>query len=187
MVIESSETVDRYLVNRLPAREKVVSFEKTLRILDQNRDLLYVAQTRGAWDLSHPGHLRFIEYLVEKGEIEAKLAGKDLLVVVCVNSDDCVREHKGYRSKNRPIDDENFRAEMMAGIRGVNLACIVNSDSEVASLKPDFFLASEGSDRDWRSRGDILELKRVGVKVEIVPPTFESSTTERIARIKAAE
>ena len=70
-----------------------------------------VVTANGVFDILHPGHVFFLE--------EAKSAGT--LLVVGVNSDRSVRENKGPQ---RPINDELYRAKVIAGLGCVDYVAI---------------------------------------------------------------
>ena len=77
--------------------------------------------------LGHVGHLRYLE--------AARALGDRL--VVAINSDRAVRELKGV---DRPITDENERAEILSSLRQVDYVTIfddLSPRSLIASLLPD--------------------------------------------------
>ncbi len=65
--------------------------------------------TNGCFDLLHIGHVRYLQ--------EAKKQGSFL--VVGVNSDSSVKKLKG---PNRPVQNENDRAEILAALACVDLS-----------------------------------------------------------------
>lgn len=75
-----------------------------------------VVLTSGVFDLMHPGHTRFLEAARAKGD----------LLIVAVDSDRAVREHKGPA---RPILPEAERAELLAALASVDAVVIVDDPS----------------------------------------------------------
>lgn len=69
----------------------------------------------------HLGHIRLLEY--------AKSCGDYL--TVGIDSDHRVQQSKGI---DRPINDENFRKEMLLSIRWVDNVVVFGSDSELEDL-----------------------------------------------------
>jgi len=119
---------------------------------------LPVYMTSGGFDPLHVGHLRCILETVD-------MADKDGgYVAVIVNGDGFLKRKKGKAFMN-----ENERAEIIAGIRGVDAAIIWDDESQtvvgaIAALKPNFF--TKGGDR--AKPEDIPEwsvCEKVGCKV----------------------
>ena len=74
-----------------------------------------VVLANGAFDLLHVGHLRYLE--------GARSAGD--LLVVGINSDGSVRRLKG---PGRPLFPQQERAELVAGLRAVDVVVIFEED-----------------------------------------------------------
>src|SRR5690349_24225226 len=72
--------------------------------------------TNGCFDLLHVGHVRYLEAARALGDALA----------VAVNSDASVRRLKG---PDRPIVPEQDRAEIVAGLRAVDLVVIFDDDT----------------------------------------------------------
>ena len=77
--------------------------------------------TNGCFDLLHPGHLHYLN--------EAKALGDAL--IVGLNSDRSVRQIKG---NNRPINNENFRAEMLMGLKPVDAVVVFDEETPIQML-----------------------------------------------------
>lgn len=117
-----------------------------------------VYMTSGGFDPLHVGHLRCILETVEMAEKDGGY------VAVIVNGDGFLNRKKG-----KPFMKAEERAEIIAGIRGVDAAIIWDDGGQtvtgaIAALKPNFF--TKGGDRaapedipEW----DICE--EVGCKV----------------------
>jgi len=119
---------------------------------------LPVYMTSGGFDPLHVGHLRCILETVDMAEKDGGY------VAVIVNGDGFLKRKKGKAFMN-----ENERAEIIAGIRGVDAAIIWDDESQtvvgaIAALKPNFF--TKGGDR--AKPEDIPEwsvCEKVGCKV----------------------
>ncbi len=98
-----------------------------------------VYMTSGGFDPLHIGHLRCILGTVDLAEEDGGY------VVIMVNGDGFLRRKKG-----KPFMNQEERAEIIAGIRGVDAAIIWDDGTQtvvgaVERLKPNFF--TKGGDR----------------------------------------
>lgn len=78
--------------------------------------------TNGCFDLLHVGHVRYLQ--------EAKKLGD--ILFVGVNSDASVSRLKG---PTRPIQTQEDRAEILAGLRSVDFVCIFDQDTPYELIK----------------------------------------------------
>src|SRR5918994_4407430 len=86
-----------------------------------------VVFTNGVFDLLHVGHVRYLAAARNLGDA----------VVVAINSDVTVRQLRG---DNRPIVNENERAEILAALRAVTYVTIfdeISPRSLITKLLPD--------------------------------------------------
>jgi cytidyltransferase-like protein len=117
-----------------------------------------VYMTSGGFDPLHVGHLRCILETVEMAEQDGGY------VAIIVNGDGFLRRKKG-----KPFMSAAERAEIIAGIRGVDAAIIWDDGGQtvigaIEILRPSYF--TKGGDR--AAPGDIPEweiCKEVGCKV----------------------
>jgi rfaE bifunctional protein nucleotidyltransferase chain/domain len=129
--------------------------------------------TNGCFDILHAGHL----------DLLAKAAAMGDVLVVGINSDDSVRRLKG---PERPVNDEAFRARMLASLSMVDGVTIFDEDTPgelIASILPDILV--KGGDYNPE---DVVGGETVtghGGRVEIVPLVEGYSTTDLIRRIRA--
>jgi glycerol-3-phosphate cytidylyltransferase len=150
---------------------KVLSFDRILETVHRARkNSRKVVTTNGCFDILHLGHLTYLN--------EAKKLGD--LLIVGVNSDASIRELKG---KNRPVNAENVRAAMVAGLASVDYVFIFNEKDPITfikKLKPDVHV--KGGDYT----GKILEQEAVemhGGQVKLVKAVPGISTTHIIKKI----
>ena len=80
-----------------------------------------VVWTNGCFDILHLGHLRLLEYAKSRGDF----------LIVGIDSDERVRQLKG---KQRPINNEFFRKEMLESIRWVDNVVVFSSDNQLEKL-----------------------------------------------------
>ncbi|MCF6242899.1 MAG: D-glycero-beta-D-manno-heptose 1-phosphate adenylyltransferase [Bacteroidales bacterium] len=90
--------------------------------------------TNGCFDILHRGH---VEYLAQAASLGA-------ILIIGLNSDDSVARLKG---KNRPVQDEEGRAVVLAGLSFVNHIVLFDEDTPfelIKEIKPDILV--KGSD-----------------------------------------
>ncbi len=96
-------------------KSTISSFLKSLN--DQT-----VVFTNGCFDVLHPGHLTLLSHAKSFGDA----------LIVGLNSDASVRRLKG---KRRPINDEQFRATMLLGLKSVDAVIIFEDDTPIESIR----------------------------------------------------
>ena len=132
-----------------------------------------VVTTNGCFDILHIGHVRYLNYAREHGD----------MLIVGVNSDSSVRSNKGAA---RPIVPERERAEVVAALRSVDAVFIFSDKTPekwLRVLKPHIHV--KGADR---TLSEILEKKVVesgGGKIVRAPYQKSHSTTHLISKIRA--
>lgn len=95
-----------------------------------------VVFTNGCFDLLHVGHVRYLK--------EAKSLGDYLFVGL--NSDSSVKRLKG---ENRPILDQQSRAEILASLSCVDFVCLFDEETPrnlIELVKPDILVKGG----DWK-------------------------------------
>ena len=104
--------------------EKIVLDWRDLdaRLAQWRADDLRIGFTNGVFDLLHPGHIRVLA--------QARAACDRL--VVGLNSDASVKRLKG---KDRPIQTERARAEVLAGLAAVDLVTIFGQDTPLELIR----------------------------------------------------
>jgi rfaE bifunctional protein nucleotidyltransferase chain/domain len=134
--------------------------------------------TNGVFDILHPGHLRYLE--------AARALGDAL--IVGVNSDRSVRAIKG---PDRPISPEQERAEIIAGVRGVDAVVVFDEDTPheiIEALQPDVLVKGADWAADRIVGRDAVEARggRV-VRVPVEPGYSTTALLERMRSVPRAE
>ena len=128
--------------------------------------------TNGVFDILHVGHVRYLE--------QARRLGDAL--IVAINSDRSVRQLKGA---DRPLNNENDRAEVLAALRCVNYVTIfddISPRSLIAQLLPDVLV--KGGDYSLDQIHGREEVEAAGGRVVSLPLVEGVSTTEILRRVK---
>ncbi|HEX3083704.1 MAG TPA: D-glycero-beta-D-manno-heptose 1-phosphate adenylyltransferase [Pyrinomonadaceae bacterium] len=142
------------------------------RLRDAGQKLVF---TNGVFDILHVGHIRYLA--------QARALGDAL--VMAVNSDRSVRELKGA---DRPLTNENERAEILAALGAVDYVTIfddISPRSLIAQLLPDILV--KGGDYALDQIHGREEVEAAGGRVVSLPFVDGASTTEIIDRIKTAK
>lgn len=141
------------------------------KIKDIRKEGKVVGFANGCFDIIHPGHVDFI----------AKAKKQVDFLILGLNSDSSVRTIKG---KSRPINNQNFRAQVLSALEDVDSVVIFNDPTPhdiISFIKPDYLF--KGS--DWKDKvvvgRDIL--KEYGGKVRLLPYLKGYSTTSILRKI----
>lgn len=151
------------------------------RILERNRLIARVAIARksgarivlanGCFDILHVGHVRYLEGARALGD----------LLVVGINADEQVRILKG---EGRPLVPERERAEIIAGLRSVDLVTIFpepNVEALLRAIRPD--IHAKGTDYTEDSVPERDVVRSFGGRVAIVGDPKDHSTSEMISQL----
>jgi D-beta-D-heptose 7-phosphate kinase/D-beta-D-heptose 1-phosphate adenosyltransferase len=128
--------------------------------------------TNGVFDLLHVGHVRYLAHARELGDA----------LVVAINSDRSVRALKG---PDRPVFDENERAEILAALRHVDYVVVFDDISPrglISRLLPDVLV--KGGDYQIDEIHGREEVEAAGGKVIPLPFVPGASTTSLLERMK---
>lgn len=131
-----------------------------------------VVFTNGCFDILHQGHVTYLE--------EARRLGDCL--VVGMNSDSSVRSIKG---PDRPMNDEQSRARVMASLGCVDHVILFSDDTPlklIAELMPD--VLAKGGDWPVEKIVGAEEVMAAGGGVLSIPLVGDYSTTALIDRIQ---
>ena len=136
-----------------------------------------ISFTTGVFDMIHIGHSRYLQLAKSLGDI----------LIAGVNTDGSVRRLKG---KNRPILDQNKRAEMLSSLGIVDYITFFDENTgaeTIKILKPNSYLCVEGSwEGDIATKEEVVKMAEIGGKVFYAArqgPTVSTSTIiESISR-----
>lgn len=150
------------------------------RVVERNRLIARVAIARrhgarvvfanGCFDVLHVGHVRYLEAARALGD----------LLVVGVNSDEQVRRLKG---EGRPFVPERERAEVVAGLRVVDLVTVFTEPTVgtlLLLLRPE--IHAKGTDYTEESVPERAIVLSYGGSVRIVGDPKDHSSTEMLSR-----
>jgi rfaE bifunctional protein nucleotidyltransferase chain/domain len=135
-----------------------------------------VVLTNGVFDLLHTGHLYFLQ--------KARALGDALFIAL--NADASVRALKG---PSRPVQSEEQRAYALAALACIDAVFVFKTprlDAEIRALSPDVYCKAGDYALDKLDPGERAALEKTGAKIEFLPFLPGFSTTNLIAKIKAA-
>lgn len=135
-----------------------------------------VVLTNGIFDLLHTGHLYYLQKARELGGA----------LFVALNSDASTRILKGPA---RPVQTEEQRAFALAALAFVDAIVIFYEPrltAEIRALRPDVYCKAGDYTIDKLDVGERAALQEVGAQIQFLPFLAGFSTTNLIARIKAA-
>jgi D-beta-D-heptose 7-phosphate kinase/D-beta-D-heptose 1-phosphate adenosyltransferase len=155
--------------------EKIIARDALQHELESRRRLgMRIAFTNGCFDVLHAGHVMYLQ--------EARAQGD--LLVVGLNSDASVRTLKG---KNRPIQAELARAQVLAGLQSVDYVTVFEEStplSLIQALRPDVLVKGADYQKHEVVGGDWVE--SYGGRVHLAPLNQGFSTTGILQRLGAA-
>ena len=153
-------------------KQKIKTIEELKKIIknlkSQNKKIV---TTNGVFDILHLGHIKYLQ--------EAKKLGD--ILAIALNSDSSVKQIKGPQ---RPINDQEARAEVLASLEFVDYIVIFNETDPVkilSEIKPDIHV--KGGDYKL---GEIIEkdiVEKNNGKIILIPEIKGYSTTNLIDKI----
>ena len=133
---------------------------------------LTVALANGCFDLLHVGHVRYLQGAASEAD----------RLIVAVNDDESVA---GLKGKGRPILPAGERAELVAGVRGVDYV-VVFAETTVGRLltllSPD--VHCKGTDYTVDTVPERAVVEAYGGRTAIVGDAKDHATRDLISRIK---
>lgn len=135
-----------------------------------------VVLTNGVFDLLHTGHLFFLQ--------QARASGDAL--IVALNADESVRALKG---PTRPVQTEAQRAYALGALSCVDAIVVFRQPRlvpEIEALRPDAYCKAGDYTLETLDRSERSALEAGGAAILFKPFLPGFSTTQLIARIKAA-
>lgn len=163
-------------------KHKLVTQEEAKAIISSWKDNgEKVVFTNGCFDILHRGHVTYL----------AKAASIGNYLIVGVNSDDSVRRLN--KAPNRPVNDEESRALIIASLEVVDLVVIFENDTPkelIEFMKPSILVKGADYDADLSDESDpkyvvgANEVKAYGGTVMTIDLEEGFSTTGIIERLK---
>ena len=151
-------------------RENVAKFVENL-----HRSGKTVVVTNGCFDILHVGHVRYLQ--------KTKTFGHYLIVLL--NSDKSVRAIKG---ENRPINNENDRAEILCALSCVDYVVMFDETSPrnlLDEIKPDVY--TKGADYTMETLPEADIMRKNGTRVEFIEFVEGKSTTGIINKVNSEQ
>jgi len=151
--------------------EKIKSREEITEICaDLKSKGKILVTTNGSFDILHAGHVRTLQEAKKQGDI----------LVLGLNSDKSVR---AYKSPDRPIIPEEYRAELLAALECVDYVTLFDETDPIDFInyvKPDVHAnhASYGEDCIEKPALDAL-----GARLHLIGDLCDFSTTKIIDKI----
>ena len=130
-----------------------------------------IALANGCFDLLHAGHIRYLAGAAREADT----------LVVAINDDESVRRLKG---EGRPILPAEARAELVAGLRGVDYVTVFSGPTValvIEALRPDVHCKGTDYTADTVPERDVV--RAYGGRVAIVGDPKDHSTRELVDRI----
>lgn len=141
------------------------------RMRAEGRKLVF---TNGCFDLLHVGHVRYLQ--------DARKLGDAL--VVAVNSDSSVC---GLKGPGRPLNDEEDRAEVLAGLGCVDYVTIFSDERVtklVSEIKPQVYAKGGDYTIESLNKEEVSALRETGSDIKILPLVPGKSTTKLIQKME---
>ncbi len=149
-------------------QNKIFELDKLLKQIAvwrlQNRPIVF---TNGCFDILHKGHAHVLNSATD--------LYYNVALVVGLNNDASVKRLKG---ENRPFNNENDRAIMLASMHAVDAVILFDTDTPydlIAAIEPDYLVKGGDYNPDTIVGADIV--KAHGGKVVIIPFLDNYSTT----------
>ena len=155
------------------AESKIVTLEQLKDVLaGHRRDKKRIVLSNGCFDTLHVGHVRYLQGARAEGDI----------LITAVNADSSVHSLKGA---NRPILDEQARAQLVAAMRCVDYVIIFREakvETLLEELRPD--IHAKGTDYTEDTVPERATAARLGIHVAIVGDPKDHSTRALLENIR---
>ena len=151
---------------KLIERQDLPALARTLQ--NQGKTVVF---TNGCFDVLHAGHVRYLTAARKLGDC----------LIVGLNSDASVQRLKG---PTRPINQEQDRAEVLAGLYAVDYIVIFpdqTAEGLVAELQPDIY--AKGGDYSVDRLPEAAVAAAYGGKTILIPEVKGKSSSRIIAKI----
>jgi D-glycero-beta-D-manno-heptose 1-phosphate adenylyltransferase len=154
-------------------QNKILTLPELLRRVSQWRVVnKTIAFTNGCYDILHAGHIASLTEASRQGDY----------LVVAVNADSSI---KGLKGDNRPVNDENARALVVAALSMVDAVIIFPEPTPldlVVAIRPDVLV--KGGDYKVEEIAGAREVISWGGKVVLNPIVEGYSTTSIINKLQ---
>jgi len=153
-------------------KHKILTLEAAQELIGSAQSLGRTAVfTNGCFDLLHRGHVEYLHFAREQGD----------LLIVGLNSDDSVRQLKG---PSRPLHRCEDRALVLAALESVSGVLPFHTLTAVplvAALRPDVYV--KGGDYQIDQLPEAGVVQSYGGRVVLAPLVEGRSTTATISRM----
>ena len=132
-----------------------------------------IVTTNGCFDILHVGHVRYLQKTKTYADV----------MIVCLNSDSSVKQIKG---PDRPINNENDRAEILCALECVDYVVMFDESSPenlLCEIKPD--VHTKGADYTIETLPEAKSIIANGGRIEFISFVEGKSTTKVIEKISA--
>jgi D-glycero-beta-D-manno-heptose 1-phosphate adenylyltransferase len=154
-------------------QNKILTLPELLRRVSQWRVVnKTIAFTNGCYDILHAGHIASLTEASRQGDY----------LVVAVNADSSI---KGLKGDNRPVNDENARALVVAALSMVDAVIIFTEPTPldlVVAIRPEVLV--KGGDYKVEEIAGAREVISWGGKVVLNPIVEGYSTTSIINKLQ---
>lgn len=153
-------------LDKIKTRTEIREISKQLK--QQGKKLVTL---NGSFDLLHSGHLKILKEAKDQGDI----------LIIGLNSDSSIKQ---YKSKDKPLIQQEFRADLLSSIQYVDYLTIFDETTPfefIKSVKPDIHV--NGSEYGKNCIEAEL-VKELGGKLHIVQLKPNISTSDIIKKIK---
>ncbi len=172
--VSADEILSEIIKRQQKSCSKLKTPENLARELNWHRSCKQkIVFTNGCFDVLHRGHIEYLNFCKKQGDI----------VVLGLNSDASVKKIKGPQ---RPINNQNDRAAVIAGLASVDYIVIFDEPDPLEIIKkiqPDLLIKGQ----DWADKGVIGRefVEANGGKVMLSPLVEGKSSTKTINKMKS--
>ena len=152
---------------------EIVKEDEIIKIVEnlkkQNKKVVF---TNGCFDILHVGHTRYLKTSAKFGDF----------LIVGLNSDESVKKIKG---ENRPINNENDRAEILSELNFVDYVVIFNETSPknlIDKIKPNIY--TKGADYTLETLPEKDVILKNNIQVEFIKFVDGKSTTNTLKKMR---
>ena len=156
--------------------KKIIKKENVQELIEklkkENKKIVF---TNGCFDILHVGHVRYLANSSKYGDI----------LIIGLNSDSSVKKLKGA---NRPINNENDRAEVLSALSFVDYIIIFEETTPeklIEIIKPDIY--TKGADYTINTLPEAKTVLKNGGKIEFINLVQGKSTTNIIKKTQNSQ